>query len=206
MELSIQNVIEEAQKRVEERARRTPIVDDPMQWERRREYLDELKASVERQMLNTIFVSYSSAEGAFVFRQIYDTLQGVKKLTVTSGFTTRPQATTVVETIVQQLERSSIYVGIFTPDIRIAPDTEGVAPATKAVSAPGVWTLEERGMAMALRKPLILMVHERVHPDFWKSVSAQQLYRFTRGNYKPVAAKVCDAVVTLRARLAQAGG
>lgn len=126
-----------------------------------------------------VFVSYSSVQKKY-FKAIRSELQAVH-MDVLTGFDPDPNAVDVTDTIRASVNKCAVYVGILTPDMEPA--------------VPSQWILIEEGMAIALRKPYVLMIHEKVLKDSWSRVDAtRQNYPFTDRNYKKVAKRVCERV------------
>jgi hypothetical protein len=171
--------------------------DDPMQWRMRRAYLDSVLATAdEPRTRKNVFVSYSTNNGKF-FREVKQNLAGAG-LEVLTGFDVVPDATKVLDTVLSRLTRSSIYVGILTPDTYLESSDQ------HRVAAPGVWIMVELGMALALRKPFVLMIHKHIHRDFWRKVASEQQHlMFADRDYKEAAKGVVAKVLALRENLGQ---
>src|SRR5205085_10645014 len=81
-----------------------------------------------------------------------------------------------------QLTRSDVYLGILTKEVEVR-----VADA-QVRWAPSVWTMEEKGMALALQKPFVLMVEEGIHEDFWRKTTPGSVHQiFNDNTYMEVA-------------------
>ena len=187
----IRTILHDALASVDAEIARTGA-DDPMQWRVRRAYLDKVLATVdEPRTRKNVFVSYSKDEKK-VFNEVKKNLSAAG-LEVLTGFDHVPDATKVIETVLTRLASSSIYVGILTPDIDLASQQKSRA------AAPGAWLMQELGMALALEKQFVLMIHKHIHPDFWRKIVAERQHLvFNDRDYKAVAKDVCEKVLALR--------
>lgn len=122
----------------------------------RRAYIDSLDADAPVAGVCRVFVSYDDAQ-----KKYFDTLVAELKaanLVVRTGFDEDAGAERVTDTVLASLKACSVYVGILTPDLR-------TKRALRA-SVPSPWTIVEQGMAIALGKRYVMMVHRNVDREF----------------------------------------
>ena len=77
----------------------------------------------------------------------------------------------VLNRVLSQLRASTVYVGLLTKDIEIRDDTGHRW-------SPGVWVMEEKGMALGMGKPFVLVVHKDIHEDFWRKTAPHRIHVF----------------------------
>jgi hypothetical protein len=86
------------------------------------------------------------------------------------GFMKDPTAHgSVLRNVLGQLRQSSIYLAILTKDIK-------VQHRGQPRWSPSVWVTEEKGMALGLEKPFVLVVHRDIHEDFWRKTAPHRVH------------------------------
>jgi len=129
-----------------------------------------------------VFISYSKATGQAYF-EIAAKIAGEFGFEVVTGFD-RPQSENVLGAVKEVLNTASVFLGIMTPEYSIRP----LNNETAAKTAPSVWVIEEKGMALALEKPFRLLVEESVHADFWRRTTPERLHHmFTPHDFRDKA-------------------
>ena len=153
-------------------------------WEQRRRYIDSVldqfqERSNATRAGRTVFVSYSTNTGKLYFDSLKERL-AKNDFEVHTGFARPPDRDdgSVLGRVLAQLRRCSLYCAILTKELEV--DDKG----TKRW-APSVWTIEEKGMALALGKPFVLLIDEGIHDNFWlKTVPHKLHFRFNSENYQ----------------------
>lgn len=152
------------------------------EWEDRRKYIDRLLnefALLDKPEAigRTVFVSYSDKTGSPYFEMLKARLLK-DKFEIHTGFDHPAQTDdgTILGRILTQLRRSSLYCGILTKEIEVR-EKDGVARW-----APSVWTVEEKGMALALGKPFVLLVEDGVHEAFWIKTTPHKVHEVFRSD------------------------
>jgi hypothetical protein len=163
---------------------------EKVSWELRRAILDEelnrFQMSQEGQLLpKRVFVSYSQTSGTKYFGQLQRLLK-VANFEVIDGFReVRGTDGNILRNVLHQLRRSTFYMAILSKEIPVRHG-RGVR------WAPGVWLSEEKGMALALERPFVLLIHEEIYEDFWKKTTPEKAHIFF--NDKNFGKQAKDAV------------
>lgn len=59
-----------------------------------------------------------------------------------------------------------------------------IAKDGETLRVPSVWTMEEKGMALAMGMPFLLLLEEAIHNDFWPKTLLEKVhYSFNDHNY-----------------------
>jgi len=161
-------------------------------WERKKEYINNqikyftrLKNGAEPP--KRVFISYTKAKGSEYHQLLKEKLEA-EGFTVTDGFNHDPSSRgNVLRNILNQLENSSLYVGIFTKESEIKING-------KEFWAPSVWTIEEKGMALGLRKPVLLLVENLIHDDFYRKTTGA-FHAFKFNNYEHFKGEIIENVL-----------
>jgi len=161
--------------------------------EMRAKYLTSLRrtlADSERQLdSQSVFISYSKRSCGLYFKDAKEIAERFDFQVVT-GFD-RQKGENVLSEVIRTISSASVFLGILTPDYQIKSinDNDGMK------TAPSVWLIEEKGMALALGKPFRLLVHESVHQDFWLRTTPGVLHtRFTDENFKEKTEEAIEAL------------
>lgn len=163
-------------------------------WETRRAFLDGLAGEFASLSDDTaqkiVFVSYSVDSGTERFTYV-ERLLKERGFEVTTGF--RPHEgdkANVLRRVLGQLKRSVVYLGLLTKELDVRTPAEDTW-----LSCPSVWTMEEKGMALALQKPFVLLVESGIHEDFWKKTAADRVHHiFTPETFLDKAKAAVDEV------------
>lgn len=118
-----------------------------------------------------IFISYSKQNGTRYFVHVKKLLTEFGYEVVTGFDDAKEGQGQVLKNVLEQLKRSTVYLGILTKDVKI--ETPG-APRW----SPAVWVMEEKGMALGLEKAFVLLVDEDMDPDSWQKTSPQRIHIF----------------------------
>lgn len=165
---SILKVILSSRHQVVERAKAASAsgeIIEKVEWHNRREFLDSLHDQFkERQGVppyKRVFVSYSASSGMHYYKIAKKKLEEFG-FDIRTGFDpAEGDKGMILSRILNQIRDSTVYLGILTKEMRVLDDLRGDQ------WVPSVWTIEEKGMALALSKPFVIMVHEDIHKDFW---------------------------------------
>lgn len=163
-------------------------------WEARARYLRSLYAEFRTLAddieSKVVFISYSVHSGELYFKHMEQLLKA-SGFTVTTGFRSDPgDKSNVIKRVRAQVQRSAVYLGILTKELQVRLTEDDYR------WAPSVWTMEEKGMALALDKPLVLMVEGGIHDDFWLKTAPESIHhKFDSENYVEVAEAVHEAIV-----------
>lgn len=145
-----------------------------------------------------VFISYSKGVGAGYAAYVKKLLAEQHKCESITGFDKQPgDETEVLKRVLAGMAEASLYLGILTREYQIRQDG-------RETWAPGVWTVEEKGMALALRIPLVLLVDEEIDEDFWlKTTPGRVHFRFSAANFHEIAeTAVSELVMMHRSRQA----
>ncbi len=161
--------------------------------EMRIKYLTALRATIaspDKQLATqTVFISYSKRRGSLYFENVKEIAENFGFQVVT-GFD-RQQGENVLKEVIQSINGASVFLSILTPDYQI----KSVDDYGEMKTAPSVWLIEEKGMALALGKPFRLLVHETVHQDFWLRTTPGVLHtQFSDENFKDKASEAIEAL------------
>lgn len=130
----------------------------------------------------SVFISYSPNSGQHYF-EIAAEIAGRYGFEVITGFQ-KPEAENVLQVVLEAIKEASVFLSILTPEYGIRRLQGAREPRT----APSVWLIEEKGMALALGKPFRLMIEESVHSDYWKRTTPEKLQtKFTMLNFEKQA-------------------
>lgn len=129
-----------------------------------------------------VFISYSSNTGSDYSEYIESQLRAVHHFDVVTGFSDLSEDDEVVlDVVLRALRTSSLFLGIFTKEYPIVHGGH-------TTWAPSVWTIEEKGMALALGLPFVLLVEEGVDEDYWKKTTpADRHFIFSKGSFHATA-------------------
>jgi hypothetical protein len=140
----------------------------------------------------SVFVSYSKETGGYYFDQLRPRLEAIGFEVVTGFQKALGDRDIVLTRILNQLRRSTVYLGLLTKEMRVK------GPDNRNQWSPSVWTMEEKGMALALGTPFVLLVQEGIHNDYWLKTAPDRVHlTFTRMNFKD---KVKEALGAVRDR------
>ncbi|MEM6347580.1 MAG: hypothetical protein AAF927_27075 [Bacteroidota bacterium] len=180
------------------RAKKSGKPKDKVKWEIRRAYLEKQleyfeRISEQRYFPKTVFISYSKASGAGLFEYIKRELEK-EDFEVITGFRRQPNTEgNVLKKVLKNLNMASIYLGILTKDLQII---EGESVKW----GPSVWTMEEKGMALALEKPFVLIIDREIHSDFWKKTTPEKDHIIFEGKDDFYSSKVIEAIDEIKLR------
>lgn len=168
---------------------------EKQQLTNRRVVIDHLirrfeKFSTGRAIPKRVFVAFADRNGR-ALKNLLAKLLGKEDggFSVVTGFDdpTTPQEN-ILKKVLTHLNNVSVFVGILTPDVLV--------DAQHDTYAPSVWVTEEKGMALALGLPYLLLIHEKVDAHHWeKTARGQEVYRFTDKNKAEVFEKAVKAIV-----------
>ena len=174
-----------------------------VEWQRRMSFIEGLRDDFVRWREEggvppkRVFVSYSknrggaSVPGEYIFQKLKGALER-HHLEVVTGFErTEGDHGEVLSRVLGQLNRSTVFVGIFTKAIK-------TLSAGKEVWAPGVWLMEEKGMALALRKSFVWMVEEGIDFGYWFKTTPTNV--FVMFNASNLEEKIDEVVVEVKNR------
>ena len=152
-------------------------------WEKRRSVIDkyilEFEQSSSPLFPKSVFFSYSVGTGRSYYEYLkerlilekFEILDGFQKVENTEG--------NVLKKVITNLKRSSIYIGILTQDIKVLTGKSN----KNIMWSPSVWVMEEKGMALALNKPFMLIIDKDIHPDFWQKTAANKDHCFFKDTH-----------------------
>jgi hypothetical protein len=176
-------LLKDARNDVKDRAARATDLHDKIKWERRRAILEEEISTVQmleegKYLPKRVFISFSKSSGQRYFSDLENLLAEARFEVVTGFHDTMGTEGNILKTVLKQLARSTFYIGILTKEMEVR---EG----RKSRWAPSVWISEEKGMALALEKPFLLLVDEEIHSDYWlKTTPANGHIFFNRESFE----------------------
>ncbi|WP_156917485.1 hypothetical protein [Salinarimonas rosea] len=137
----------------------------------------------------SVFISFS--QSGFNYFKRAEALCKNRGFEVKTGFDNQRNRT-VLKSVKASIRTSTLFLGIMTPC------RDSNKPVDLQRQVPSVWLPEEKGMALILEKPFRLLVHEDVHPDFWKQTTPEQLHTiFADGEFED---KLQEAIGALEQR------
>jgi hypothetical protein len=163
-------------------------------WELRSDYVRRLTRDFNTigadQAPRTVFISYSKRSGEEYFSFMQELLRKAD-FSVVTGFQPHDgDQDKPLKRVRLALDRSSLYLAILTKEWQVN------MPNEEAQWAPSVWTVEEKGMALALEKPVVLMIEKGIHDDFWRKTTPDRVHHvFSANDYREVAESVRDALL-----------
>ncbi|MEK6372879.1 MAG: hypothetical protein AABO58_09295 [Acidobacteriota bacterium] len=183
-------------------ARKQGGFPEKVAWEARSRYLhtlySEFRTLADDIEGKVVFISYSVQSGEIYFKHMEELLRQ-SGFTVVTGFRSHPgDKSNVIKRVRAQIGRSAVYLGILTKEmqVRLSNVKRGRHREDEYRWTPSVWTMEEKGMALALDKPLVLMVENGIHDDFWLKTAPESIHhKFDRESYIDVAEAVHEAIV-----------
>jgi hypothetical protein len=161
---------------------------DKLEWQRRRQFLDQMiddfkVGGMRSTPPKCVFVSFCATDdGQLLFGILKEKLEQ-KGFEVVTGFKTHEgDEGNVIKRVLGQLRRSSVYLGLLTKEMQVRGQDK------KEYWAPSVWTTEEKGMAIALGKPFVLMVEQEILEDFWRKTAPEKAHIiFVRRDFTEMA-------------------
>jgi len=167
---------------------------EKIKWESRRKYITRELRKYENLIIGssvppTVFISYSANTGLVYYKYMEKNLKE-RGFDVLTGFQrNEDDQSMVLKRVLKQIGRGTVYLGILTKEHKIQTGEE-------IKWSPVVWTVEEKGMALALEKPFVLMIENGVHDDFWKKTTPERVhFVFDKENFYRIAFEVIDDIV-----------
>lgn len=141
----------------------------------------------------TVFIAYSNSSG----KRYYEVAKRIAEeqgFQVIDGFT-RNMEESVLKGVLSSIGVASLFLGILTPEYKIGPLEANSSGQDPSQTAPSVWVIEEKGMALALAKPTKLLIQETVHDDFWRRTTPDKLHiKFTEDTFEQKAVEAIDSL------------
>lgn len=131
---------------------------------------DDLDAPTRKYPKQQIFVAYSENSGKKYYEKAKSIIED-KGFGVVTGFS-RTESENVLHAVLGAINEASLFLGILTPEYKIRSLWW---KGRKNQTAPSVWVIEEKGMALALGKTTRLLIEETVHEDFWRGTTPEKL-------------------------------
>ena len=147
-------------------------------WEKKTQYLSKrIEYFTQRKegvyFSRRVFISYSKSSGSPYYYLLETALQK-EGFEVLNGFqTNRNNDGTVLKNVLNQIKISTIYVGILTREQKLDISDEDGNCFT-----PSIWTMEEKGMALGLGKPFVLLIQYGIHKHYWTKTSPNKIHAF----------------------------
>jgi hypothetical protein len=180
--------------RKEEEAEQVNNVMERIENRDRRIFLDNLlkefqEYKVGRLPSKSVFVSYSVRSGKNHFKTLHKGLK-LAGFDVVTGFQKASgDGGSVLARILRQLKASTVYLGLLTKDMRVK------RKHGRDQWSPSAWTMEEKGMALALGMPFVLLVQEGIYDDYWLKTAPDRIhFMFTSRNFKEKMGEAIGAV------------
>ena len=172
-------------------------------WQRRKAFIESLYEQLSSWKEGVmppkrVFVSYSKSgtpmgiPGTLVFQKLREALDE-KGFEVVSGFSrAEGDQGEVLRRVLRQLKRSTVFVGVFTKAL------EMIDESGRRMWAPGVWLMEEKGMALAMGKTYVWMIEKDINFDYWfKTTPTKVSIIFDASNLDE---KINEAVIEIENR------
>ncbi|MDA8586051.1 hypothetical protein N9L47_07220 [Rhodobacteraceae bacterium] len=152
--------------------------------------------SLDQESLS-VFVSCSASFKVGKAREpIYEFVKGIVErryqFKVSTGGPDKSQSLNIIEDARKKIENSTLFLCVMTPDLSSRSDVESVE------SAPSPWIPFEIGMAIALKKPIGLIISDAVSDEFYDRFLRSVQYQVTPIDIdlEPEVRKIID--MTLR--------
>lgn len=196
-EKSIIRIIKDARAKVIEHAKESSEAYDirsKIEWQNRRYFLDDLSIQfLEREtgmpLPKIVFISYSYSTALIYYRHLEEILKQAGFNVITGFNPSEGDKGGVLTRVLTQIKRCSVYLGILTKEMKVSTQNGEVR------WAPSVWTIEEKGMALAFGKPFVLMVEEGIHEDYWRKTTPERVHElFNQQNFYGKALDVVEAI------------
>lgn len=162
-----------------------------IRWDLRRAYIDEKIAELSGfgKFPQRVFISYSQQTGVYQYNFIKQLLME-KKFDIVDGFMRHEgDDGYVLKRVTLQLSSCSIYVCILTCE-------EEVETKAGKKFIPSVWTIEEKGMALGLQKPFVLLADERIDKKYWIKTTPDKLhFIFNSDNFHEKAKQAVAQII-----------
>jgi hypothetical protein len=194
---SIESVINQAKSHVIQQATAAETFGDlrsKIDYQNRRAFLDNLLREFREQKSGnapskSVFISYSVNSGSVFFEKLRSRLEGAGFEVVTGFQKAAGDRGSVLARILRQLRRSTLYLGLLTKEMRVK------GPGGRDQWSPSVWTMEEKGMALALRKPFVLLVQEGIHKDYWLKTAPDKVHiTFAENDFEDKANEIVETI------------
>lgn len=202
-EKNITHIIKQTRSKVIDRARASAEASDvksKIEWQNRRQFLDDLYLQFQEKeqatpLLPRVFISYSFSTGVIHYEHLKRQLEQAGFEVVTGFDPAEGDKGGVLTRVLGQIRKSTLYLAILTKEMKVStPSGDRWAPS--------VWTVEEKGMALALGKPFVLMVEEGIHEDYWRKTTPEKVHmQFNQQNFYD---KADDTVEALKNRYHEA--
>ena len=188
-------------------------------WMLKKKYYENLLKEVKNDFRKTkyprsVFISYSKSHKDY-FEFIKGKLEE-KGFEIITGFERREGTRgNLLKKVLKNLSLSSIYLGIFTAELQVIDivdkESDYRSRKTKLKDieekwAPNVWTVEEKGMALALGMPFVLIVSEEIHENYWKKTTPGKdhiIFNSESDFYRKKADEAVDEIVDRYTELAE---
>ena len=98
----------------------------------------------------------------------------------------------IISNVIQGISECFFFLGVMTPrpDFKIVTDN-----GSDEKFFPSIWVIEEKAIALALKKRFRLLVDNDIHQDAWLTVDAGRLgHRFTESNFERRADRVLSVL------------
>lgn len=160
-------------------------------WELRKDYLRRELARFEKlshgsSMPKRVFISYAYDTGLEYYKILKEKLEE-REFLVTDGY---KNGAVILRNVLKELNSSTVYVGILTRHREIkGNDFDSFIPS--------VWTVEEKGMALGLNRPVVLVIENGIHRDYYEKTTAGFKHCFFNNIDQFRYEKVFDAVETI---------
>lgn len=169
---------------------------DMVKWDAKAGYFSKQLKKFERlrngasSVPQEVFISYSVNTGSHYFTHLEKLLKS-RRFGVLNGFQkTEDDMGNVLERVLRQLEKSTVFLSVLTKEHKIQTEENMMN------WSPSCWTVEEKGMALAMHKPVVIMVEDGVHEDFWKKTVPHKVHVFfDKKSFNKKSEEAVEAVI-----------
>lgn len=156
----------------------------------RRRYLSELQLRATSPLPEpSVFISFASASGLQHKERAVKAFQDQGFLVRTGWDPEVQEQDDKLKAIKAHIRKSAVFLGILTKEYVLGGKQDGRG-------VPGVWVLEETGIAGAYEMPMRLLIDQDIHEDFFVKVRGDKLQNvFSSANYETELKKAVDALV-----------
>lgn len=192
-------LLQVAQRKAIERALKLKSINqftEMVKWDAKAGYISkQLKKfeSIKHRGLNIpqdVFISYSVTTGSYYYEQL-EALLKRRRFNVLNGFQkTEEDMGNILERVLMQLQKCTVFLSVLTKEHKIQSGGNDIK------WSPSIWTVEEKGMALAMHKPIVIMIEDGVHEDFWKKTMPHKVHTFfNKRDFSKKSDEVVEAVI-----------
>jgi len=165
-------------------------------WELRKNYIYDQIINFKTELhgkipSKRIFISYRNKERAKKFYTLLKNGLDIAGFITCTGFGIKENQYRLVESIRSEIQSSSIFIAIFTCENDIIIDD-------KMAKAPSIWTIEEKGMALGMKIPILILYDKEIHKKFYTQTTGNVVHLPIENDSHFKKTTVPDAVLQVK--------